>query len=99
MRVRVALQSPERVADEIGGAAIHWTHEGQAWAHVAALGASADAAFDGVVASASFRIEIYRREDIRAGWRVLWDERVLTVDGVVDDGAPRMALLCTEERR
>lgn len=99
MRTRIALQSPERVADELGGAAIHWTHEGEAWAHVGALGAAADAAFDGVVATATFRIEIYRREDVRSGWRVLSDGRVLTVDGVVDDGGARMALLCAEERR
>lgn len=98
MRTRVALQSPERVADEIGGAAILWTHEGEAWAHIEALGADQNAAFDGVSASASFRLEVYRREDVRAGWRVLWGERVLAITGVVDDGSPRMTLLCSEER-
>lgn len=95
---RVALQRPERVADEIGGAAILWTHEGEAWARIEALDADQRAEFDGVSAHASFRLEVYRRPDVRAGWRVLWGARVLAVTGVVDDGAPRMTLLCDEER-
>ena len=86
MRARVRLQSPARVADEIGGAAILWSDEGEVWAAVDALGAGQRAAFDTAVATAAFRVVIWRREDVRAGWRVLWDGRVLGVRGVVDGG-------------
>lgn len=39
LRERVKLQSPMRVADEIGGAAIAWVDEGDVWAEVAAVSA------------------------------------------------------------
>jgi SPP1 family predicted phage head-tail adaptor len=99
MRARVLLQSPAWVADEIGGAAIHWTDQGEAWAAVDALGASQRAAFDSEFATASFRVVIRRREDVRVGWRVRWSERVLRVLGVRDGGGRRIDLICEEEVR
>ncbi|GIK50814.1 MAG: head-tail adaptor protein [Hyphomonadaceae bacterium] len=98
LRARIMLQAPARVADEIGGAAILWTDRGEAWARIEALRADERAAFDGVSASASLRVVINRRADVRAGWRAVWGERVLRIAGVVDDGAPRITLVCIEER-
>jgi SPP1 family predicted phage head-tail adaptor len=97
MRVRVTLQSPTRVADEIGGVAIAWTTAGVVWAEIEATGASQAAAFDGAPANGSFRVVINHRDDVRAGWRVAWGASVLRVTGVVDDGAPRIELICEEE--
>ena len=34
----------------------------------------------------------------RAGWRVIWGARVLSVVGVSDGGAPRIVLVCEEEK-
>lgn len=97
-RARVALWRPTRVADEIGGAAIAWADQGAVWAEIAAGGAGQSSAFDAAPAIASFRVAINRRADVRAGWRVIWGERVLRVVGVADGGAPRMTLTCEEER-
>lgn len=97
MRARVTLQSPGRVADEIGGAAIAWADGGEAWAAIVARGGSQTSAFDGSPAITLFDVTINRRTDIRVGWRVLWGGRVLRVVGVADDGAPRMTLACEEE--
>jgi SPP1 family predicted phage head-tail adaptor len=97
MRSRVKLQSPTRIADEIGGAAILWIDAGEVWAAVDALGASQRAALDTTLAAVSFRVVVNRREDVRAGWRVLWGARVLRVRGVVDGGGRRMDLLCEEQ--
>lgn len=97
MRARVRLQSATRVADEIGGAAIAWIDQGEAWADIAARGGSQTAAFDASPAIALFSVTINRRADVRAGWRVLWGERVLQIVGVADDGAPRLTLSCEEE--
>jgi len=98
MRARIMLQSPQRVADEIGGAAILWSDEAEVWARIEAMSASERAAFDGMSASASFRLAINRRDDVRAGWRIVWGERVLQIGGVIDDGAARIALMCAEVR-
>lgn len=98
MRARVALQSPQRVADEIGGAAIVWSDEGDAWARIEARAAVERATFDGLGSEATFRVELHRREGVRGGWRLVWGERVLRIVGVVDDGGARIELACVEER-
>jgi SPP1 family predicted phage head-tail adaptor len=97
MRCRVKLQSPLRVADEIGGAAILWSDQAEVWAAVDALSAHQSAAFDITLSAATFRVVIYRREDVRPSWRVLWGERVLRVLGVVDGGGRRIDLMCEEQ--
>ncbi|MEZ5957920.1 MAG: phage head closure protein [Hyphomonadaceae bacterium] len=98
LRARVKLQSPTRVAaDEIGGAAIAWSDEGEVWAEVDADSAGEAPAFDAAPSVASFRATINRRDDVRAGWRIAWGARRLRITGVVDDGAPRIQLNCHEE--
>lgn len=97
LRTRIKLQSPTRIADEIGGAAISWTDVGDVWADIEAGGASESAAFDATPSVATFRVTINRHGDVRAGWRVAWGARRLRITGVVDDGAPRISLNCYEE--
>ena len=97
MRSRITLQSPLRVADELGGAAILWTDVAEVWAAVDALSAASSAAHDTVVQRAAFRVVIYQRDDVRAGWRLLWGDRVLRVVGVVDGGGRRIDLMCEEQ--
>ncbi|MGD9966976.1 MAG: head-tail adaptor protein [Hyphomonadaceae bacterium] len=98
LRARVKLQSPMRVADELGGAAIMWQDEGDVWAMIEALGASQSGAFDTAPSIASFRVTLNRRGDVRAGWRLGWGARRLRVVGVADEGAPRLRLHCEEEK-
>lgn len=96
MRERVLLQSPLRVADEIGGAAISWVNEGAVWAEIVAGSASENVDHDRTRGVANYRLTINRVIGLRVGWRVLWDERALRVVGVADDAAPRMTLICEE---
>jgi head-tail adaptor len=97
LRHRVRLESPQRAAHDIGGAVLSWINEGDVWAAVIAVGASQSAAFDAAPAAASFTIAINRRDDVRAGWRVVWSARALRVIGKRDDGGPRIELFCEEE--
>lgn len=97
MRHRVTLQKPTRVADEIGGAAIAWSNEGVAWAEIEALAGGDAPAFDVQRSVSSFRVSMHRRDDVRAGWRLLWGERRLRVVSAADDGAPKLSLICEEE--
>lgn len=97
LRARIKLQSPTRVADEIGGAAIAWRDEGDVWAEIEAGGAGESAAFDTAPSVATFRVTINRHASVRAGWRIAWGARRLRITGVADDGAPRIALNCYEE--
>lgn len=97
MRARVRLESPARVADEIGGAALAWLDQGDVWAEIAAGGATQSAAFDAASSVTGYRVTIRRRDDVRAGWRVLWDARSLRILGVRDEGGARIELVCEEE--
>lgn len=99
LKARVTLQSPLRVADEIGGAAIAWSDEGDVWAEIIALGAAEGAAFDASVSVSSYRVTVNRRADIRAGWCVAWGARLLRITGVKDQGEARIELTCEEEMR
>lgn len=98
LKARVTLQRPTRIADEIGGAAIAWSDEGDVWAAIAANGATQSADYDIAPAFASFTVAMNARPDVRAGWRLLWGERVLRIRGVVDDGGARIELNCEEEK-
>jgi head-tail adaptor len=97
LRHRVRLESPQRANDEIGGAALSWANEGDVWAAVIAVGASQGAAFDTAPTTSSFTLIINRRDDVRAGWRVVWSARALRIVGKRDDGGPRIELFCEEE--
>lgn len=97
LRARVKLQSPTRVADEIGGAAIAWTDAGDVWAEIEAGGADEVASFDASVSVAIHYVTINRREDVRAGWRIAWGSRRLRIIGVADNGEARIQLNCREE--
>jgi SPP1 family predicted phage head-tail adaptor len=97
LKARVTLQSPLRVADEIGGAAIAWSDEGDVWAEITALSTGESVAFDAAPSVSSRRVTINRRDDVRAGWRIAWGPRLLRITGVRDEGAPRIQLNCEEE--
>lgn len=97
LRARVKLQRPTRIADELGGAAIAWSDEGDVWAEIVAGAAGESVARDTLPSVASYRVVIHRRDDVRAGWRLAWGTRQLRILGVIDDGAPRIQLSCQEE--
>jgi SPP1 family predicted phage head-tail adaptor len=96
LKARVTLQSQVRVADEIGGAAIAWSDQGDVWAEIVCFGAGESAAFDAAASISAYRLTINRR-DVRSGWRVAWGERLLRITGVRDEGAARIELSCKEE--
>lgn len=98
LRARVRLESPARTDDNLGGAAISWTNEGSVWAEVSTIGSARSEAFDAAPSVASFRVEMRARSDVRAGWRVVWGARVLSIVGVRNDGGARIELACEEEK-
>lgn len=98
LRARIKLQRPTRIADEIGGAAVLWSDEGDVWSEIAAAEASSTAAYDGAAAVTALRVTINRRSDVRGGWRAIWGVRTLRIIAVRDDGARRIDLICEEEK-
>ena len=97
MRARVRIERPERVADDLGGAPLGWSDQGEVWAAIAATGAVRAAEFDANASVSALRVTINRRADVRPGWRVVWGARVLRVVGVRDGGGQRIELFCEEE--
>ncbi len=98
MRARVRLESPLRVSDNIGGAAITWSNQGDVWAEIDAGGAGQSAAFDTAPSVAAYSFAINRRTDARAGWRVVWGARVFPILAVRDEGGARIELVTEEEK-
>jgi head-tail adaptor len=98
MRARVRLERPVRTPDNLGGAAITWSNEGDAWAAVSAGAAGQTGAFDAAPSTGSLALTINRRNDVRAGWRVVWGARALRIVGIRDEGGARIDLICEEER-
>lgn len=98
MRARVRLESPLRAPDNVGGAAITWSNQGDVWAELSAGGAGQSAAFDAAPSLAAYRFAINRRTDARAGWRVVWGARVFSILAVRDEDGARIELVTEEER-
>lgn len=98
MRARVRLESPTRTPDAMGGAAFAWSNQGDVWAEVRGGGAGQSAAFDAAPSITAYTMMTHRRTDVRAGWRVVWAARVFRIVAVRDEGAPRIELICEEER-
>lgn len=98
MRARVRLESPLRTPDNIGGVALSWVNQGDVWADIGAGGAGQSAAFDAAPSVAAYTFTLNRRTDVRAGWRTVWGARVFSILAVRDEGAPRIELVCEEER-
>lgn len=97
LRARVTLQAPVRTQDDIGGAALTYADVAEVWAEIAAGAAGAADSFGALRSSASYRLSLRRRDDVRAGWRVRWGGRCFDVEAVRDEGARRIELVCTEE--
>lgn len=97
LRERVKLQSPLRVADEIGGAAIAWVDEGDVWAEVEPRSAFEQVANDASFSAADINVVIRRRHDVRHPWRLVWSGRILRVLGRADHGRAHIILFCREE--
>ena len=97
LHARITLERPVRAGDELGGAVLSWSGEGDVWASIAATGAGRSAAYDSAPTLASYRLVINRRDDVRPGWRAIWNARPLRIVGVRDDGGPRIELDCEEE--
>jgi SPP1 family predicted phage head-tail adaptor len=98
MRARVRLESSVRTPDNIGGASLAWSNQGDIWAEISAGGAGQSAAFDAAASVVSYSFSIHRRADVRAGWRIVWGTRVFAIRAVRDEGAPRLELIAEEER-
>lgn len=97
MRARVMLQSPARTEDDLGGAAITWSDEGEVWAELAPAGAGERIAYDTASAVVSYTLHIRARADVRAGWRARLGARVFRVLAVRDVAGARLDLICEEE--
>lgn len=98
LRHRLRLQRPLRSGDDIGGAAASWSDEGEVWAAAEAAGGDESADYDTRRSRVGFTFTINRRDDVRAGWRVLWGVRTLQILAVRDDGGARIVLISEEER-
>ena len=97
MRARLGLQRPERDEDDLGGADIVWTPQGEIWAELSASGGAESERFDRASSVVAFTAKVRAPCAAKPGWRVLWGARVLAIRAVRDAGAPFLELICEEE--
>ena len=97
LRARVRIETLERVADEIGGAALAWTDQGEAWAEIVVVGAGQAPAYDTVRAGTTILVRLRRRDADWVRSRVVNGDVSYRVRAVRDDGSARIELVCEEE--
>ena len=98
LRTRVRIETLTRVADEIGGAALAWSDQGETWAEIVVGGAAQTQSYDTTRGLVSVIVRLRRRE---ADWlrsRIVRGDVAYRVRAVRDNGGPRIELLCEEER-
>jgi head-tail adaptor len=97
LRARVRIETLTRVADEIGGAALAWADQGEAWAEIVVGGAGQAEAYDSTRGSTTIIVRLRRRD---ADWlrsRIMRGDATYRVRAVRDGGGPRIELVCEEE--
>ncbi|NWG54858.1 MAG: phage head closure protein [Hydrogenophilaceae bacterium] len=97
LRARVTLQSPTRTSDDLGGAILGWTHQGDAWARIEAAGGGRAAALDGEATRVRWRVALRAPSSAAVGWRILWNGRALRVLTVAPAEPGLLTLDCEEE--
>lgn len=100
LRHRLILESPQRVADGLGGFTLRWQFLAVVWATVNAP--NTITAFENDDSGqpqprAQLRIRIRRREGIFAGQRLSWGGRAFLIRAVRDDSDSAYLELITEE--
>lgn len=101
LRQPVYLQEPTVTRDAYNDEVIAWADPGtMVWAEVLDLRGQTLEAARAVHATATTRIAIRYRTDIKETWRLSWGSRVYQIDGIVDRmGRQReLELTCTEIR-
>lgn len=100
MRERVTLQSPVRLPDGAGGAAVTWDEGASVWAKVEMLGGGETPIGERREARAKIRVTIRHRANVTAEMRATWRTRALDIRNVRDmDGRRRFLVLDCEEAR
>lgn len=99
LRHRVEIQHPVAGApNAYGEAAIAWTKLRTAWAAVEPLSGRELVEAQAVSARASARVRMRYHGDITTDMRVLWRDRTLNIEAVLDvDGRARETHLITSE--
>ncbi|GAM98860.1 hypothetical protein U91I_02496 [alpha proteobacterium U9-1i] len=98
LRTRIRIESQTRVADEIGGVALAWTAQGEAWAEIVVGGGGEAGAYDAARSATSVRLRVRRRPGDWLRSRVRNGDAAYRVLAVRDDGGPWIELVCEEER-
>jgi SPP1 family predicted phage head-tail adaptor len=99
LRERIRIDTPSAITrDSIGGIVEGWTVLATVWAKVAPMSAGEQYRRQQIQASASWRVTIRYRSDVKAQNRVVWQGRTFEVKGVTSpDLHKRFLELACEE--
>jgi len=100
LRVRLALEEPQRVADGGGGSTISWAATTSLWGALRTLSRRERAGTGGRISEVTHDITIRHRAGVLPEMRFRLDTRVFAILAVLDDGDRHQIIChCREETR
>jgi len=96
LKYRVTIQIEQRAPDDLGGYAKTWGDVATVWGNVRPLRSDRALEHGALTGRTLYAVDIRYRPGLRQGMRVLWENRVLKVQGVTDL-RPYLELLCEED--
>lgn len=79
------LQQPSTATDDLGQPVAGWVDAGLAWAHVLTQNGAAAIKAEAKTSSVQASVRLRYREDVRPGWRFVYQATVYSVKAVAPD--------------
>ncbi len=100
LRVRLALEEPQRAADGGGGSTISWTATTSLWGALRTLSRRERTGTGGRISEVTHDITIRHRDGVLPEMRFRLDTRIFAILAVLDDAShQRIICHCREETR
>jgi len=93
MRHRVTLERPVAAPDGAGGETVAWEPVRSVWARVEPVAKRRESQGGRRLHPAGYRITIRRWTDVAPFWRVVFEDRPLTIDSIAEKGKRRLYLM------
>ncbi len=89
----VTLQHSTRTEDGLGGFSTNWTTLATVWAEVIPAKTPREDSRQQLTVRGRYRVLIRYRDDVTADTRILYRERILTIDSITTDPEEQRALV------
>lgn len=96
MNKKITLQQPVNIPDGRGGYKKTYETVTSVWAEFLTPNVSTEEANGTIISEVMRKVSIWRRNDVKKGWRVLWGNRILSIEHTYEYGDALTTLVCKE---